>query len=77
MDKHHRELANRQFATAMAMLEDAIEPATRGQSSKVSAARLAKLAEDLSAAAQRVAAMAAAIKVVVAEGRRQASRARR
>jgi hypothetical protein len=70
VDKHYRELANRLFATAMAMLEDAIEPATRGQSSKASAQRLAKLADELSAAAQGVAAVAAAVKVVAAEGRR-------
>ncbi len=68
MADDHRELANRLFATATAMLEDAIEVAVAGQSSKLGPRQLADRADRLHAAAQDVAVIAEAAMIVANPG---------
>ena len=65
MDDDHRELANRLFGTATAMLEDAIEAAVAGQSPKLGSEQLADHARRLHAAAREIAVIAEAAMIVV------------
>ncbi len=64
MDDDYRELANRLFATATAMLEDAIEVAVAGQSPRLNSSRLADRGRQLQASAQDIAAIAEAATIV-------------
>ena len=64
MDEDDRELANRLFATATAMLEDAATAAAEGQSSRLGAAQLADLGRRLAAAARDVAVISEAAMIV-------------
>ena len=68
MDADHRELANRLFATATAMLEDAVVLATAGQSHQNDASELIDLGQRLQAAARDVAAIAEAAAIVAKRG---------
>jgi len=70
MDEGHRELANRLFATATAMLEDAIEPAVAGQFSRSSPAALARHGRRLRAVLRDIAVLAEAAAIVAELGRR-------
>jgi hypothetical protein len=65
VDKYQRELANRLFATATAILEDATEPAIKGQSWRMPKERLLRLAEALGKAGTEIVTIAAAIQIVV------------
>lgn len=58
MDESDRELTNRLFATATAMLEDAIDLTVAGQSAKAEPAELTQLGRQLQAMAQEVAIIA-------------------
>ena len=64
MDDDYRELANRLFATATAMLEDATEIAVAGQSLRLDPAQLADYGRRLLAAARVVAIIAEAAMIV-------------
>ncbi len=64
MDDDYRELANRLFATATAMLEDAIEVAVAGQSPGLTPSRLADRGRRLQAAARDIAVVAEAAMIV-------------
>jgi len=64
MDDSYRELTNRLFATATAMLEDAIEHAVAGQSAKHSPRQLLLHAERLQQAAREIAVIADACAIV-------------
>ena len=64
MDDDHRELANRLFATATAMLEDATEAAVAGQSPRLSLQRLVEQGRRLEAAARDIAIIAQAAVVI-------------
>ena len=70
MDAEHRELANRLFATATAMLEDAIEPAVAGQAPRSSPAALAGHGRRLQAVLRDIAIPAEAAVIVAGLGRR-------
>lgn len=59
-----RELANRLFAKATAMLEDAIELAVAGQSPRLDPSRLAEQARRLLAAAHNIAILAQAAEII-------------
>jgi hypothetical protein len=63
-DDDRRELANRLFAIATAMLEDATEIAAAGQSARLGARRLAAHGRRLEAAAREVAVLAEAATIV-------------
>ena len=60
----HRELTNRLFATATAMLEDAIEVAVAGQSPRLNASQLTNDGRRLQAAARDIAIIAQAAAIV-------------
>lgn len=80
MDENHRDLANRLFATATAMLEDVIEVAVVGQSPRRSPAQLTDLGRRLQAAARDIAVIAEAAAIVTNPGagrRRNGRKSRR
>ncbi len=78
MDDDQRELANRLFAAVTAMLEDAIEVAVAGQSSKLGPRQLANRARRLQATVQEIAAIAEAAKIVAnLDGNRRPNRRKR
>ena len=64
MDDDNRELANRLFATATAMLEDVIEVAVAGQSPRLTPSHLADRGRRLQAAAQDIAIVAEAATII-------------
>jgi hypothetical protein len=72
----HRELANRLFATATAILEDAIEVAAAGQLARLSSAQLKEHGHWLQAAAEAVAVIAEAATIAADPGLGSASIAR-
>ena len=73
MDDDQRELANRLFAAATAMLEDAAAVAAAGQSPRLSAAQLAHHGGRLKVAAQAVTVLAEAVAIVADPGGAQRS----
>ncbi len=77
MDDDCRELANRLFATATAMLEDVIEVAVAGQSPRLTPSQLADHGRRLQSAAHEIAIIAEAAVIVANPGvirRRKRSR---
>ncbi len=76
MDDDHRELANRLFAAATAMLEDATELAVAGQSVWLNPAQIVDTGRRLQAAARDIGIIAEATTIVANPGanRRQSSR---
>ena len=72
MDDENRELAGRLFATATAMLEDAIEIAVAGQSPRLDHAQLGDIGRRLQAASRNVATIAEAATIVADPGVNQA-----
>ncbi len=64
MDEDNKELANRLFATATAMLEDVIEVAVAGQSPRLNPSQLADHGRQLQATARDIAIIAEAAKIV-------------
>ena len=68
MDDDYRDLANRLFATATAMLEDAIGTAVAGQSPRLDARRLGDAARRLQAAGREIGAIAEAAAIVASLG---------
>ncbi len=76
MDDDCRELANRLFALATAMLEDATELAVAGQSPRLTSSQLANHGQRLQAAALEIAIVAEAATIVANQGinRRQSPR---
>ncbi len=64
MDDDHREQANHLFATATAMLEDAIDAAVAGQSRRLDPAQLSDRGRELQAAARGIAIIAEAAVIV-------------
>ena len=64
MDDDHRDLANHLFATATAMLEDAIDLAVAGQSRKLSSAELVRDGQLLTSALQDIAIVARAATII-------------
>jgi hypothetical protein len=77
VDPMERDLANRLFAVAMGILEDAIEPATRGQAHTASRSRILASAVALNLASQKIGSIAAAISAVVSGAERVTSRTSR
>ena len=67
MDDDHRELVRRLFATATALIETAHDAAAEGQSSEITAGDYAVVARRLQAAAQDIAALAEAARVIAAD----------
>ena len=67
MDDDDRELVRRLFAAATALIEAAHDAATMGQSSKIAAGGYAAVARRLQAAAQDIAALAEAARVIAAD----------
>jgi hypothetical protein len=65
MDDDTRDLGNRLFATATAMLEDAIEVAVAGQSLRLNPAQLADTGRRLQAAARDIAIIAEAAMIII------------
>ena len=76
MDEDHRELANRLFALATAMLEDATELAVAGQSARLNPEQIVDTGSRLQAAALEIAIVAEAATIVANQGinRRQSPR---
>ena len=68
MDDDYRELANRLFATATAMLEDVIEVAIAGQSPRLTPSQLADHGRRLQSAAHDIAIIAEAAVIVAIPG---------
>ncbi len=68
MDDDYRELANRLFATATAMLEDVIEVAVAGQSPRLTPSQLADNGRRLQKAAYEIAIIAEAAMIVANPG---------
>ncbi len=64
MDDDYRELANRLFATATAMLEDATEIAAAGQSPRLNPPQLANHGHRLQSAARDISVIAEAALIV-------------
>ncbi len=64
MDDDYRELANRLFATATAMLEDVIEVAVAGQSPRLNPSQLADHGRQLQANTRDIAIIAEAATIV-------------
>ena len=64
MDDDYRELANRLFATATAMLEDVIGVAVAGQSSRLNPSQLVDAGHRLQAVARNIAIIAEAAMIV-------------
>ncbi len=77
MNDDDRELANRLFAAATAMLEDAIEVAAVGQSSRLTPSRLADHGRRLQAAARDIAVLAEAAVIVANRGADEPSNPRK
>ncbi len=79
MDDDYRELVNRLFATATAMLEDVIEVAVAGQSPRLNPSQLADHGRQLQATARDIAIIAEAAMIVANLGvsRRRNRRKRR
>ncbi len=71
MDEENRDLANRLFATATAMLEDAVELAVAGQSPRLNPSQLADHGHRLQAGAQDIAIIAKAAMIVANLGDNQ------
>jgi hypothetical protein len=69
MDDDTRDLANTLFATATAMLEDAIEVAVAGQSPRLKPSQLADTGRRLQAVARDIAIIAEAAVIVANLGR--------
>lgn len=69
MDTEYRDLTNRLFAAATAMLEDATVIAVAGQSARRSPAALARDAETLQQAGRDVAVLAEAALILARPGR--------
>ncbi len=67
MDDDDRELANRLFATATAMLEDAIGVAVKGQSPRLDSTQLVDHGRRLQAAVREIASIAEAATIVVSQ----------
>ena len=68
MDDNDRELLNRLFTAATAMLEDAIEVAVRGQSPRLKPSQLADASHRLQAAAWDIAVIAECALIVAELG---------
>ena len=68
MDDDHRELVNRLFATATAMLEDAMEHAAAGQSPRLDGSQLAEHGNRLRSAVDDIASIAEAAAIVASLG---------
>ncbi len=68
MDDDYRELANRLFATATAMLEDVIEVAVAGQPPRLAPSQLADHGRRLQSAAHEIAIIAEAAVIVANPG---------
>ncbi len=68
MDDDCRELANRLFATATAMLEDVIEAAVAGQSTRLNPSQLADHGCGLQTAAHDIAIIAEAATIIANSG---------
>ena len=66
-ERDRKELANRLFATATAMLEDAVEIASTGQSGRRSLKELVLIARALSERTRKITAIAEAAMVVAEE----------
>ena len=64
MDDNDRDLANRLFATATAMLEDAMEVAVAGQLPRLSPSQLSDVGRRLQAAAHDIVVIAEAAAIV-------------
>ena len=64
MHDHHRDLASHLFATATAMLEEAIELAVAGQASDRSSAELVRDGQLLASALQDIAIVAQAATII-------------
>ena len=64
MDDDHRELVRHLFAAATARVETAHEAAIAGQSGEIAAGDYASVAQRLQAAAQDIAALAEAARVI-------------
>ncbi len=64
MDDDYRELANRLFATATALLEDVIEVAVAGQSPRLTPSQLADHGRRLQSASHEIAIIAEAAMIV-------------
>ncbi len=78
MDGDYRELANRLFAAATAMLEDVIEVAVTGQSPRLTPSQLADNGRRLQAAAREIAIIAEAAMIVAnLSGNRRRNRRKR
>ncbi len=67
MDDDHRELVRRLFAAATARIEAAHDAAVAGQSGDIAAGDYAAVARRLQAAAQGIAALAEAARVIAAD----------
>ncbi len=67
MDDNDRELVRHLFAAATALIETAHDAATTGQSSEIAAGEYAAVARRLQAAAQDIAALAEAARVIAAD----------
>ncbi len=68
MDDDYRDLAQRLFAAATAMLEDAIEAAVAGPSAKLGPRQLVDRARQLHAAARDITVIAEAAMIVASSG---------
>jgi hypothetical protein len=68
MDDDHRELANRLFATATAMLEDALGIAVAGQAARLDPSRLVAAGRRLQVATRDIAIIAEAAGIVARLG---------
>jgi len=67
MDDDHRELVRHLFAAATALIETAHDAAVAGQSGEIAAGGYAAVARRLQAAAQDIAALADAARVIAAD----------
>ncbi len=67
MDNYHRELVRLLFATAPALIETAHNAAVAGQAGEIAAGDYAAVARRLQAAAQDIAALAEAARVIAAD----------
>ncbi len=68
MDDDQRELANDLLAAAIAMIEDMVETAVAGQSSRLTLSQLADHGRSLQAAARDVAIIAEAAMIIAESG---------
>ena len=74
MENDYRDLASGLFATATALLEDAIEAAVAGQSPRATPSKLAAEARTLQASAQDIATLAEAAEIIANLGVNQHSK---